>query len=83
MTVRILQKRGTRAALDAAATADGLVAGEVYLITDEGNLAMATSTGSYETFVKASGFTAMKVLSQAAYDALDPPDDGTLYFIGG
>ena len=81
MAVTMRQKRGTRAQIDAAAAADGLVQGEVYLITDEGNLAMATGTGTYETYVKAAGFTAMVRLTESAYAALSPPDAGTVYIV--
>lgn len=44
---KIRVKRGTRAALDAAAVAEALAAGEPYLITDEGRLAVGTSAGAY------------------------------------
>lgn len=40
-------KRGTRAQIDAAAAADELKAGEPYLITDEGRLALGTGAGEY------------------------------------
>lgn len=40
-------KRGTRAQLDAAATAAALKVGEPYLITDENRLAFGLSTASY------------------------------------
>lgn len=83
MSVTMLQKRGTRAVIDAAAASDGLLAGQVYLITDEGNLAMATSASTYETYVKAKGFKAIEVLTQAAYDALGTPDADTVYIISG
>jgi hypothetical protein len=47
-------KRGTRAQINAAATANQLVAGEPYLITDEGRFAVGKSTSTYETFGKQS-----------------------------
>ena len=48
----IQHKRGTRANLDALAGSSGLLSGQVYLITDESRIAIATSTSAYETFVK-------------------------------
>lgn len=44
-TIKVL--RTTRANLDAAASGSGLIAGEVYLITDEGRLAVSLGTGTY------------------------------------
>ena len=44
---KIFIKRGTRAELDAAASASGLAAGEPYLVTDEGRLAVGTATNAY------------------------------------
>lgn len=41
-------KRGTRAQVDSAATASGLNIGELYLITDEGRLAVGTAANSYQ-----------------------------------
>lgn len=81
MATPIRIKRGTRAEIVAAAAADGLAAGEPYLITDEDNLALATSVSTFQTFVKADGLKAIVRLSQAAYDALDPPDAETLYVV--
>lgn len=83
MSVTMLQKRGTRAAIDAAAASSQLVAGQIYQITDEGNLAMATSASTYETYVKAIGFKSIEVLTLAAYNALSPPDADRLYAIVG
>ena len=83
MALTLRHKRGTRAQIDTAAAADELLEGEIYLITDEGNLAMATSTSTYETYVKAKGFTAIEVMTQAAYDLLSPPAAGTVYIISG
>ncbi|MBP6807023.1 MAG: hypothetical protein KAX51_08600 [Chromatiaceae bacterium] len=56
----LLAKRGTRAQLNAAATANGLHAGEPYLITDEGRLAVGLAVGSYAELV---GTTAAQALS--------------------
>lgn len=44
--------RGTRAALNALAAADGLTPNVVYQITDEDRLAVATSVSTYQTFLK-------------------------------
>lgn len=44
----------TRAQLNAAATADQLKIGEVYLVTDEDRLAIGLSASTYETYAKAS-----------------------------
>lgn len=44
---KVLIKRGTRSQLNAAAGASGLNAGELYLITDEGKLAVGTSASAY------------------------------------
>lgn len=46
--------RGTRAALDALAGASGLSFGQVYLITGEDRLAVATGAGTYVVFAKES-----------------------------
>ena len=45
-------KRGTRAQLNTAAAANQLAAGEPYLITDEGRLAIGSGTGSYVAFAR-------------------------------
>lgn len=47
-------KRGTRAQLNAAATAGTLKAGEPYLITDEARLAVGTATNAYQDYAKLS-----------------------------
>jgi hypothetical protein len=48
----IRHARGTRAALDARATAGTLKSGEVYLISDEGRIAIGTSSTTYQAFKK-------------------------------
>lgn len=48
----IQQKRGTRAALDALATVNGIKSGEVYLLTDESRLAVGLSNSTYQVFSK-------------------------------
>lgn len=50
-TVQI--KRGTRAQVNAAAAASGLLAGELYLITDENRLAVGLTTTTYAEAAKA------------------------------
>lgn len=54
---RLQVKRGTRAKVDAAAVRGELLQGEPLLITDEGRLAVATSTSSYEPVAKQSEVT--------------------------
>lgn len=46
--------RTTRANLDAQKAANGLIAGEPYLITDEGRIAVATAADAYQTAAKQS-----------------------------
>ena len=53
-------KRGTRAQLNAAASANGLQMGEPYLITDEGRLAVGLSPTTYAEQV---GLTASQTLT--------------------
>jgi hypothetical protein len=63
---KLLNKRGTRDQLNAAATASELNAGEVYLITDENRLAVGLSATTYEAAVKKSEFdTALSDISTA------------------
>lgn len=47
-------KRGTRAQLNAAATAGNLKDGEPYLITDEARIAVGTATNAYQDYGKLS-----------------------------
>lgn len=67
MANTILVKRGTRAQLNAAAAASGLKAGEPYLITDEGRLAVGLSVSTYAELV---GTTATQTLSAKTITAL-------------
>lgn len=62
MAVGYRHPRGTRAALNALATAGTLVVGQVYVITDENRLAVALTASTYETFAKA-GEAAVRGLS--------------------
>jgi hypothetical protein len=48
----ILIKRGTRAQLNAAATSNGLNAGELYFIADEAKLAVGVSVSTYTDIAK-------------------------------
>lgn len=48
----VQHKRGTRAALDALATAGGLLVGQIYFITDENRIAIAGSVNSYQAAAK-------------------------------
>lgn len=51
----VQHKRGTRAALNALAAANGLLVGQIYLISDEaGRIAVATATNAYTTYVQGS-----------------------------
>jgi hypothetical protein len=47
-------KRGTRAQIDAAAAANGLRVGEVYVIADENRLTVGTATNAHEAAAKRS-----------------------------
>lgn len=49
--------RGTRAALNTLASGSSLRAGELYLITDEGRLAVGLTATTYQDFAKNSTFT--------------------------
>lgn len=50
----LAHKRGTRAQVDAAATANALRTGEVYLITDEARLTVGTATNAHMPLAKQS-----------------------------
>ena len=47
-------KRGSKAQVETAASANELLLGELYLLTDEGRLAIGTSVNTYESFIKQS-----------------------------
>lgn len=72
--------RGTRAALDALASSSGLLAGQIYVLTDEDRIAVALTTSTYETFVRESEVWDG---TQAAYDGLGSYDANTTYFVSG
>jgi hypothetical protein len=48
----VAHKRGTRAQIDAAATANGLKVGEVYLLTDEARLTVGTAANAHQPLAK-------------------------------
>ena len=54
MAISLKIKRGSRAQLTAAAGSGTLIAGEPYLVTDEGRFAIGLSGSSFETFAKQS-----------------------------
>jgi hypothetical protein len=71
---KVLNKRGTRSEINSAATANGLNAGEVYLITDENRIAMGTSANTYESYAKeseAGGGGGTTVLAFANFDIVN------------
>ena len=49
----VQHKRGTRADFDALVAADGLLVGQMYLITDEDGIAVATGVGTFQEYEKA------------------------------
>ena len=61
----IQHKRGTRTDLNTLAAASGLLVGQVYVITDEDRLAVATSTSAYQATAKeGEGGGGLTLLSQ-------------------
>jgi hypothetical protein len=52
----VLHKRGSRADLNTLAAANGLLLGQIYVISDEDRLAVATGVASYQAFRKESSF---------------------------
>lgn len=50
MSVKYSHPRGTKAALDTLAASNSLVVGQVYFLTDENKLVIATSTSTYISF---------------------------------
>ena len=51
---RVMHRRGTRAQVDSAATANGLTVGEIYLLSDEGRLTVGTATNVHQPLAKQS-----------------------------
>lgn len=77
-------KRGTRAQLDAAAGASALSAGEPYLITDEGRLAVGTGVATYQTAARADELPSLTNRPEILTGTGTPPSasglaEGTLY----
>jgi hypothetical protein len=54
MAVSLTIKRGSRSQIDAAALANGLAAGEPYLITDENRIAIGLTPSTFEVFARLS-----------------------------
>lgn len=66
MAVDYQHPRGTRAALNALAASNSIKPGQVYLITDEGRLAVGLTASTYEVFAKvgeAGGGTAAPAMT--------------------
>ena len=88
-TVR--HKRGTRAALDALAGTNGLLAGQIYVITDEQRLAVALSASAYSALAKTSeigggggGGDVVQITNLAEFEgwaATDSLTSGQLYWL--
>jgi len=51
---RIRIKRGTISQINAAVTANGLLAGEMFLITDQNRIGIGLTTNTYEVYAKVS-----------------------------
>jgi hypothetical protein len=68
----IILRYGTRALLDAAAAANGLLKAEPFLIDDEGRIGVALSASTYQSFAKqaealgGAGFTDLTATAPAA-----------------
>lgn len=72
----VQHKRGTRAALNALASANGLLPGQIYLITDEARIAIALSVNTYEVYAKyseAGGAVSQQVFVQQTRPAGNGP----------
>lgn len=50
----ILHKRGTKSAFESLATAGNLKNGQIYILTDTKQIAIATGTSSYDLYARAS-----------------------------
>jgi hypothetical protein len=50
----VCHKRGTRAALNDLAGANGLKPGQLYVLTDENRIAVAMGVSTFETYAKES-----------------------------
>ena len=77
----VLNKRGTRANLNALATSNGLKAGEIYLITDENRIAIGLSANTYEVYAKSSevgGGGAITTVTLPTQSSVTPPSAGNV-----
>ena len=74
---RVKHRRATRAQLNTAATNNLLLEGEVYLITDEGRIAIGLSTSTYETYAKESEGAAGSVTKSTATQLNEGSNDDT------
>jgi hypothetical protein len=72
-------KRGTRAQLDAAATAGQLQQAEPYYVTDENTLAVGSGTDAAVNVLTASGALRVEVVSALP----GTPDSNTIYLVTG
>lgn len=82
----IQHKRGTRAALNTLASSSGLKPGEVYLISDEGRIAIATTASTYVAYAKESELSAGKLYYPSGSDvtiATSSFASGTTTFVPG
>jgi len=67
----VQHKRGTRADLNALATADGLLIGQIYVITDEDRLAVAKTVGTYHAMAKEAEVDGVVVSDPAGVTGAD------------
>ena len=75
--------RGTRAALVSLASANGLIPGQIYFLTDENRIAIAASVSAFETFAKqseAGGASNILALAGVASEPATPPADTLLLY---
>lgn len=79
---KILLKRGTRAQLDAAATAAALAEGEPYLISDEARLAIASGTSAYQAAAMRNTAEAFSTVDLPAGGEQAAPTPGNLRLYG-
>lgn len=68
MPITITIKQGTRAEVTAAASSGALRAGEPYLITDEGRIAIGLSQTAFESFALLSELAGGGTAHSAALD---------------
>lgn len=83
MPASIRFKRATRAQMNTAAAGGNLAQGEPYLVTDEGRPAVGTGANAAASLVVSEGVQRIVVLTEAAYAALTPKVNTTLYVVTG